>query len=227
MLEARQCCHRDLSCGNVFLDLQTLGAHLIDFDSLYHPGLTMPRGTTCGTTGYTSHLAWNNGQLDAARTWCEGADRYALAILNVEFLLLDRTSADTNEGGIFDQEELRQQGGPGLNTIVSVLQTAHPVAAQLLESAVVSTSFEDCPPPGEWIRFFDTVAGPAVKPPGLSQLAAIGTSRMADVLTPRRAAAPLWPAPDLSQMPLQPLVIPKRPQIQLPQVSLPPDPWIK
>jgi serine/threonine protein kinase len=104
LLETGQCCHRDLSCGNVFINPQTLGSYLIDFDSLYHPALTMPRATTCGTTGYTSHLAWNEGQLDATRTWCEHADRYALTILNVEFLLLDHKSSPTNEGGIFDQD---------------------------------------------------------------------------------------------------------------------------
>jgi len=227
LLEAKQCCHRDLSCGNVFIDPQGLLLFLIDFDSLYHPSLTMPPATTCGTTGYTPHLAWNHGQLDARRTWCKHADRYALALLNVEFLLVDGKSEVTGEGGIFAQEELRKQAGAGLTSILRQLRAAYPGAVQLLEPAIQSTSFSDCPAPGDWMRFFDAAGGTSTKPVAISELVTAGYSRIKQILGRRRPAAPLWPAPSLNQMSQVPLCVPKKSQIHLPQVSLPANPWDK
>jgi serine/threonine protein kinase len=90
LLENSRCCHRDLSCGNIFIDTNTWQVYLIDWDSFYHPSLQMPRATTCGTAGYTAHLVWDNGNLDPRGTWCEHADRYALSLLNVELLLVSQ-----------------------------------------------------------------------------------------------------------------------------------------
>ena len=99
LMEIGQGCHRDSSCGNVFIDPRTLEVYLIDFDSFYHPSLSMPRATTCGTTGYTAHHDWGNGLLNAKRTWCQHVDRYALALLNAEFLLVRPGAEATGEGG--------------------------------------------------------------------------------------------------------------------------------
>ena len=225
LLEATQCCHRDLSCGNVFIELQQLRSYLIDFDSLYHPSLTMPRATTCGTTGYTPHHAWNGGQLDARQTWCEYADRYALALLNVEFMLVDSNSGVTGEGGLFDQDELRNQRGSGLSAILSRLKTTYPGAVQLLEATIHSSNLADCPSPADWNQFFNSVAGPTVKSPSLDALGIAKPNFLQNILRRLRPAAPLWPAPDLQQMPEKQLIIPKKPQIQLPKVDLPSDPW--
>ena len=87
-LEAHGCSHRDLSSGNVFIVITTRQIYLIDFDSLYHPSLSMPGATTCGTDGYAAPYAWDGDKLIPGRTWCRCADRYALAILIVEFLML-------------------------------------------------------------------------------------------------------------------------------------------
>jgi hypothetical protein len=227
LLEASKCSHRDLSCGNVFVDFHRLMSFLIDFDSLYHPSLAMPSATTCGTTGYTTHLAWSQGQLDARRTWCEHADRYALALLNAEFLLVDHKTEATGEGGIFAQEELRKQGGPGLLSILRQLRAAYPGAVPLLESAIGSASFSDCPPPDDWIRFVDAVGVPAAQPAGLGKQVAHVYSRIAHILGKDRAAAPLWPAPSLDEMVPKPLCVPQKPCVPVPQVDLPPDPWDK
>jgi serine/threonine protein kinase len=116
-LEKHQCSHRDLSCGNVYIDMDSWQVSLIDFDSVYHPSIKMPSKTTCGTSGYTCHLAWNGSSLDPANTWCEYADRYALAILIAEIILIDSSSGMTGEGGIFNQDELQRQSGRGITEI--------------------------------------------------------------------------------------------------------------
>jgi serine/threonine protein kinase len=120
-LEAAQCAHRDLSSSNVFIEPATLALALIDFDSLFHPSLTMPANTTCGTLGYTAPWAWRQDQLSGAATWSPAADRYALAILCAEFLLMDVGAALTAEGGMFDQDELRARQGPGVSAALARL----------------------------------------------------------------------------------------------------------
>ena len=223
LLENSQCCHRDLSCGNVFVDTSTWQVSLIDFDSLYHPSFTMPAATTCGTTGYTAHQAWNSGNLDPHRTWCPHADRYALALLNVEFLLVGRQTKATGEGGIFDQDELKKQSGKGINAIIDLLKQQHPRMASLLESTIRSNSFSDCPSPQDWIGFYNTVPGLMINPPSLDELQDIPLNHFANLLSKRRPAAPLWPAPNLLDLPLQ---IPQVSKVYVPKVVLPPDPWM-
>jgi len=208
LMEARQCCHRDFSCGNVFIDSRTLEVYLIDFDSFYHPSLSMPRSTTCGTTGYIAHHAWNNGLLNARRTWCEHADRYALALLNAEFLLVRPGAKATGEGGIFDQDELKKQSGSGIDSVIDQLRSEYPHAAQLLEATIDSSTFSDCPSPQDWNGLFST--GPSLSiTPCLDDLGSIPPERFAKILNRCRPAAPLWPAPNLNQMPVK---IPRLPR---------------
>ena len=224
LLENANCCHRDLSCGNVFIDPNTWQVNLIDFDSLYHPSLTIPQSTTAGTTGYTSHQVWVGNNPDAGQTWCPYTDRYALALLNVEFLLVDSNSKVTGEGGIFHQDELRNQNGPGLKAILSQLKQKCPAAAQLLDAAIHSRNFSDCPSPQDWFQFYQTVPGFMITPPSLDELPAFSINHFTDMLNKCRPAAPLWPAPSLQDMPIQKIQIPK---INAPKVELPADPWSK
>jgi hypothetical protein len=208
LMEARQCCHRDFSCGNVFIDPQTLEVFLIDFDSFYHPSLSMPHATTCGTTGYIAHHAWNNGQLDARKTWCEHADRYALTLLNIEFLLVRPGVKATGEGGIFDQDELKIQAGNGIDSVIGQLRSEYPHAAKLLKTTIESPTFSDCPPPQDWDGLFSAGQVRSMVPPSLDDLN-IAPERFAKILSKCRPAAPLWAAPSLDQMPLR---IPRLPQ---------------
>lgn len=227
LLEASHCCHRDLSCGNVFIDIMTWDVYLIDFGSFYHRSLRMPKATTCGTEGYTAPYAWNNGDLEARKTWCEGADRYALSLLNAEFLLVTKGTEATAEGGIFDQNELKSRSGQGITSIVHMLRAQYPGAAQFLQRTINSQSFKDCPSPGEWNGFLKTVPGAEATPVSLTDLPDVSVARISDILSRRRPAAPLWPAPHLHEMPLKILQIPEELNI-LPQiVDLPPDPWAK
>jgi len=216
-LEAARCVHRDISTGNVFVDPTDWQVYLIDFDSLYHPTLAMPKATTCGTPGYAAPYAWNNGRMDPARTWCERADRYALALINTEFLLVGPGTELTGDGGIFDQDELRKRSGRGIDSIVKELRTRYPGAAKLLESAIHSSDFSECPSPQDWDSFCGGGPGVVFKAPSLSDMPEVP----ADLFRQHRPAAPLWPAPKLPEMP--PLWIPESPKIVIPRrrVSLP------
>jgi len=227
LLEANQCCHRDLSCGNVFIDQSTWQVSLIDFDSFYHPSLAMPKDTTCGTTGYTAHHAWNNGRLDARRTWCKNADRYTLALLNAEFLLMAPGTEITGEGGIFDQDELREQSGNRINSVIEQLRMKYPIAAKLLEATIHSSKLSDCPSPQDWICLYNTIPNLIFAQPSLSDFPKVSPEHLAEILARSKAAAPLWPAPSLREMPNDIPRIPRNAKIQLPNVELPSDPLAK
>lgn len=225
LLEIFQCAHRDISCGNAFINTNTWQVSLIDFDSMYHPSLSMPKATTCGTTGYTTHLAWNHGSLDPKRTWCQKADRYALSLLNTEVLLVDRGMQYTGEGGIFDQEELRAQSGKGLNKILSELNAQYPLAAQLLDAAINCRDFSNCPSPLDWNSLYNTIPGLMIDPPSLSDFQDVSFEGIRKLLNQPRAAVPLWPAPSLDELSKAGLKIPEQPNINIHQIALPPDPW--
>jgi hypothetical protein len=227
LLEEYQCCHRDLSCGNVFIDCKTSTVSLIDFDSLYHPSLKMPRATTCGTTGYTCHLAWTNGQPDPKKTWCLHADRFALAILIAEFLLIEPNAKSTGEGGIFDQEELKNQGGKNLDLILEALNAKLPLAAQMLEAAVKCSSFSDCPSPQDWLNFYKTVPGFITVPPSLSDMPEISGEMFQKILNACRPALPIQPAPSLSELQQYRIQLPQIPKVTIPKINLPPNSWQK
>jgi len=208
-LETSLCCHRDLSCGNVFIDCHTWEVCLIDFDSLYHPSLSMPQATTCGTPGYIPHLAWNNGKLDSRRTWCQYVDRFALALLNTEFLLVRPGFKITGEGGIFDQDELRKQSGTGINSVMRALKSKYPYAAQLLDAAIHSSSFSDCPSPHDWNSFYNMVPGLVFRPPSPSDISRVTPEDLAKKLARCKPAIPPWPAPSLDEMTSKTRHIPK------------------
>jgi serine/threonine protein kinase len=224
LLEAHRCCHRDLSCGNIFIDIATGDIYLIDFDSFFHPSLMMPNATTCGTTGYTAPYVWTNGNLDPARNWCEGADRYALTLLNAEMLLVHGGTADTGEGGIFDQEELKNRSGRGIDSIVAALKARYARAATLLMQAIQSRTPADCPAPGAWNSLFHGVPAGATSLPSLADLPA-PADRMAELLSRARPPAPLWPAPSLRDVPAAIPHLPVKRQVIMPGLQLPPDPW--
>jgi serine/threonine protein kinase len=224
LLEAHRCCHRDLSCGNIFIDVRTGTIYLIDFDSLFHPSLIMPNATTCGTAGYTAPYVWTNGHLDPARSWCEGADRYALTLLNAEMLLVHRGTAATGEGGIFDQEELRSRSGQGIDSIVAELRTPYPQAAAILLQAIGSRTPADCPSPQAWNSLLQNAPGGMVGLPRLADLPD-PADRMAELLARTQPAAPLWPAPSLKDVPIVIPRLPTGPSVATPTLELPPNPW--
>jgi serine/threonine protein kinase len=151
-LEQVHLSHRDLSSTNVFVNLQQLEVHLIDWDSLYHSALTMPQNTTFGTTGYIAPFVKLNGVDMPQVSWVACSDRFSLAILNAEFLSLDIGSPLTGDGGAFDQNEIYKRGGQKTTVILDKIKVDYPKAFQLIERSLNATKFDECPSPDEWIR---------------------------------------------------------------------------
>jgi serine/threonine protein kinase len=198
-LEGNNCCHRDFSSGNVFIDLTSLTIYLIDFDSLYHPGLTMPKTTTCGTIGYSPPFAWQAGVLDPRRTWCPHADRYSAAIMIAEFCILDKGAPLTADGGMFDQNGLCRRAGPGLETARNVLITYWPNVAELFEATINSKDFESCPSPKDWL---DAIDKNPQKSLHLAQIEDVPDGYFDEFLKrAKRHSALIQPAPKLSEIP--------------------------
>jgi len=216
-LERAHCAHRDLSSGNVFIEMNTWRCRLIDWDSAYHPTLTMPANTTCGTSGYVAPFVWTRGQVDTRLTWHPRADRCAMAFLNAEFLTLGPGSPMTEEGGMYKQDETCRRSGPGLESSMKTLKQGFPEAAVLFQRALRAGSYDECPSPAEWCECCRRVP-----PPALNQVPELPPAFFEEILARRRPAAPIWAAPRLADVALELPVLPL-PNRQVPH--LPADPW--
>jgi len=152
MLEAGQCCHRDLSSTNVFFDKDGR-AYLIDWDCLYHPQLPFQPNTTIGTMGYVApFINITGGDANAALSWCAGADRFALAILIAEILLVGSDSpAPHEDGALFSQAQINSKDDDFVFEQIEELKMMSKSCAALLERALASSGFSECPSPGNWI----------------------------------------------------------------------------
>jgi internalin A len=155
-LEENGISHRDLSSTDIMIDSQTWQVHLIDWDSLYHDSLDMPENTTFGTYGYLSPIIKESPH----NSWCQYSDRFALAILNVEFLLMTKGYPLTGDGGMFEQKELNNRYGPGISKALNDLHKDFPEAASLFSTALDANSFEQCPSPQAWLRVVPGLAKP-------------------------------------------------------------------
>ena len=219
-LEQNDCAHRDLSSGNVFVDQNYWSLSLIDFDSLYHPSLTMPRATTCGTEGYIPPFAWQNSHPNPHRTWCREADRFALALLNTEFLTLGCGDSLTGEGGLFSQEELRARRGPCLTSTRQTLQARWPQVLPLLDAAIAASAADQCPSPADWAHAVGCRLPTRV--PDLTEMESVLTEHFANILSRRVAAKPLHRVPSLAEMPDADMKIPAKMVVVVRLMS---DPW--
>lgn len=155
-LESASLAHRDLSAANVMVDPVNVEVHLIDWDSLYHPSLAMSANAAPGTEGYMAPFVRADGGADARLTWQEGADRFALAILNAEILAVSADSALSPGGGLFAQDALYNRTGRTVSDVRNNLQHSCPGAARLLDAALTAPSFEKCPGPSDWINLLGT-----------------------------------------------------------------------
>lgn len=207
IMEKHGLSHRDLSIGNVFINLKTLEVLLIDFDSCFHPHLIMPQVTTFGSEGYTPGYIWQNGNPDPKMTWCPHADRFPLTILNVEFLLLDEQTPLTGDGGIFDQQELCLGSGTGLDRITEKLKNTFPAAVDLLGRAIKSKGCKECPAPEEWMRICDGFTSVA-KVISLSDLEEVNHRYFTSILNGQMPNRTVPSVPRLSDLP-QGFQIPK------------------
>lgn len=153
VLEEHNLSHRRLSRTSVFIDLNNLQLQIINWDEIFHPTLAMPPNKSSGTCGYIAPFVVRSGRPDPLTTWRPQADRFSLAILNSEFLSLAADSPMAGDGGIFDQEELYDRTGDGINLILDTLHRDFPGADTLLKRALDARGFDDCPSPAEWIAF--------------------------------------------------------------------------
>lgn len=163
VLESSGLSHRDLSSTNIFVDTKTWTIHLIDWDSLYHCNLTLPNNTTFGTNGYVAPFVRVNGTENPRTTWTAGADRFSMAVLNIEFLSVERNSPVTGDGGLLDQDEIYKVGGNGIDQIKSILRRDFPQALGLFERVLRATGFAECPSPKEWLTLAAGVTAPSLK----------------------------------------------------------------
>jgi serine/threonine protein kinase len=159
LLEKNEIAHRDLSATNVFIDAKSWQVHLIDWDSIYHSQLSMPPNTTYGTSGYVAPYVRLNRVEDPKVTWRALSDRFSLAILNTEFLLVKKDSPLTGDGGMFDQQEIYRADGPGIRKILREARNQFPDAARMLERALAARSCDECPSPDEWRVWSDINTG--------------------------------------------------------------------
>lgn len=162
-MEDNRISHRDLSSGNVFINPKTLDVALIDFDSVYHPSLKIPERTTVGSEGYTAPFV-SADKPDL--TFGPLADRFALAILCAEFLVLCSNSPFCHEGGIFEQDEINKRRGKTLDFAGSRLKTLNPRYFERFYAALNSRSYAACPSPQDWMIKKHAV----VKAPSLNSL---------------------------------------------------------
>ena len=144
-MENHKVAHRDLSSGNIFV--QQKGISLIDFDAMYHPSLSIPNSTTIGSEGYIAPFAKN-----VESTWNSYADRFALTILCVEMLILDKNSPCNGEGGIFSQDDLDNRSGLTIDYTKSTLKINPQVLELFINQSLISDSFDKCPPPKSWLN---------------------------------------------------------------------------
>jgi len=226
LLEAHQLAHRDLSCGNLFIDPNTWQVILIDYDSMFHVSLSMPPGTTCGTAGYAARFAWKGGQADATATWCEGADRFSAAILCTEFLVMGPNTPMASEGGMFTQEELCKGDGPAVQLASTALARSFPQILPVFQATLAARSFRDCPSPEDWLPGLGgRGTKPVFPPPPLDNLENPLPEQFEEILRKRRKVAQIWPAPALSDLPTFDSVLPQRKTWPIHFVPLPARAW--
>jgi serine/threonine protein kinase len=151
VLESAGISHRDLSITNLFIDPATWTVHLIDWDALYHPSLALPSNTTVGTPGYTAPFVMTAAGEDARKSWCPHADRFAMALLCAEFLILDHGSELTHDGGLFEQSDLYARSGRTIRQVLLALTARYPAIGRLLHRALRAETFVGCPSPDEWL----------------------------------------------------------------------------
>ncbi len=220
-LEHAQGCHRDLAAGNLFIDVRPNTVALIDWDAFFHPSLSMPRSVPCGSDGYLAPFIRNGGRVRPDVTWGPGADRFPMALLIIELLLIDAVAPQTSDGGMFDQDELFARSGPGLAAVRARLEGSYPLTVPLFDQSLRSTAGTECPAPEDWQKFLGALQPPCI--PCLPPWPAPRVSGLAaQAPTSSRPLRDRQPVCCLQQLPEPVLAwapIPVRP------VTLPPDPW--
>jgi len=218
VMEKHDCAHRDLSSGNVFVDPIDYSVRLIDFDSMFHPGLTMPQKTTLGSEGYMSPSIVSGGRDSIDITWCAVADRFALAVFIIEFLTIDKDAPLGEDGGLFSQAELRRRSGKGVQYATRRLKRRYPSALSQFNQAMSVRRLGDCPSPWMWRNSLSTAS--VYSAPRLADVPSVGGDGNHATATWRLPQNILEPAFQALEVILRNMA-----SRQARVVKLPPDPW--
>lgn len=165
-LEDNGCAHRDLSQQNLFLDFQEYVVYLVDWDSLFHGSLYFHRNATPGTEGYIA--PWTRDKLgnwDSRKSWHRNADRFSLAILLAEMLLVDQSAPSYYEGALFSQEMFFNTRHANLVHAKDTLMKFSESLGELFSKTLAAPYFDECPAPAKWRAALDTVVAEPVPVP--------------------------------------------------------------
>lgn len=103
--------------------------------------------------GYMARfIAVTDDYADATLSWCECADRFALAVLIVEILLVGpETASPQEDGSLFSQAQIDTPGDVFVRDQIKQLRQISKPGAALAEQAFNSPSFANCPSPDDWV----------------------------------------------------------------------------
>ena len=147
-LETYGLAHADIAGGNIVPAANRQQVQLLDPESMYLPGMPIPRKVSQGTPGYQHQHLGPHGQ------WCPEGDRFAGAILLSEMLTwwnprVRARVADDAET-VFRPEELQAPEVPCLQAVRDTLYTLNPLVLELFDRAWLSRTLTDCPPLRTW-----------------------------------------------------------------------------
>lgn len=154
-LESAGVAHRDISSGNILIDPLNLEPHFVDWDNLYHATLEMQPHATFATNGYMAPFIKVEGVQDVRLSWHEKSDRFALTVLNSEFLAIRAGSACVEDGGLFAQNDIDNRSGITISEVHNTLCHTVPSAGKFLDAALNAYSFAECPSASDWIKFIE------------------------------------------------------------------------
>ncbi len=154
-LEAAGVAHRNLSGASVLIDPVNVEVHFADWDQLYHPSLSKPANAVPGAVGYIAPFVKDEADASIDASWKARADRFALAVLNCEILLMSSDSPVTAGGGLFEQQHVFDRAGQTLQRVRNILQRNSPEALRLFDQCLTASNFDQCPGPREWLNWID------------------------------------------------------------------------
>jgi hypothetical protein len=138
-LEGAGIAHTDISPGNVILDDVRMQVELLDLEDIYAPGIAEPEEKTSGTPGYQHHKRWH--------TWRPEGDRYAVAVLTSELLLLsdDAVARRSSTSGFFVSDCTNAEAREAYDMAIAKLSKSYPRFAKLFHTAWFAEVLSACP----------------------------------------------------------------------------------
>lgn len=156
-MENNACAHRDLSNSNMLVDLREYVIYLVDWDSLFHGSIYFHENTPAGTEGYMAPWVKENGKWNAKKSWNRKADRFSLAILIAELLLVNKGTARYHDGCHFAQEMFFNARQSYITKTIEALHNISESLGHLFQQTIIAKSYDDCPDPLNWFEALEDV----------------------------------------------------------------------